>query len=107
MSLDPRVLAELEERGLEKVSAMLDSHAADKGPFIRLGITDCPDPRPFEVEFWLRETLKELEANKLSARRHEEQLTETRRSSKWGRAAFWAAAALVLLAIFDHFPKLG
>jgi hypothetical protein len=80
MSLDPRARAELEKRGPKNVRAMLDAIAASGGEraFIRLGITDCPDPRPYEVEIWLREKETELEADKLSASRHEEQLTGAR-----------------------------
>ncbi|HEY6335585.1 MAG TPA: hypothetical protein VI113_06830 [Alphaproteobacteria bacterium] len=90
---------------------MLDSHAAGGGDrlFIRLGIMDCPDPRPFDVEIWLHEKEKELEADKLSANRHEEQVTEARKATYWARAAFWAALvaalAVIALGILDHLPK--
>jgi|SRR5208282_3514725 len=102
MSLDPRVLAELERRGPEKASAMLDSHAAGAGEpaVIRLGITDCPDPWPFEVEFWLSETIKELEAEALATRRHDQQMDVGRATVKWAKWASVAAALSVLVAVF-------
>ena len=113
MGLDPRARIELERRGPQMVRKMLADHAAGIGDqhFVRLGIPDSPDPTPSDLEIWLLETEKKWEADALSARRHEEKVTEERKSTHWGKAVFWvglgAALAVIVFGILDHLPKRG
>jgi len=110
MNHDPRALEELERRGPENVRALLASlHVGfGQGASVPLGLGDRWDPTRSDVEGWLRE--KDETAKKLSAQRHEEQLTEARKATRWARAAFWvvlvSALGAIAFGIFDHLPKL-
>jgi hypothetical protein len=100
MSLDANVREELRRRGAAAVRALLDNpewtgrgQAAD----VKLDLAGVPNPTRAAVEAWLRE--QERAADVLAKQRHDEQLAAARESTRWGRNAFWAAAASVLVGL--------
>lgn len=100
MSLDPRARVEREKRGPKNVCGMLPiAIGVGGGAFVHLEITDCPNPRRSDVEGWLRE--KELGAEALATRRHDQQMDVGKRAVGWAKwAAIAAALSILVTAIF-------
>ena len=100
MSLDPRARVELEKRSPESVRGMLPfAVGVGGGAFIQLEITDCPNSRRSDIEGWLRE--KELGAEALATRRHNQQMDVGKGAVRWAKwAAIAAALSILVTAIF-------
>jgi hypothetical protein len=106
-SIDPVIDAELNQRGVAAVAAMLPlAVGSNRGATVKLWVTGVPDPDRGYVEDWLGR--KEAEDRATSARRHQE---VTKPAHDAATYAWWsvivgtiAAVAGLVAAVLSAIP---
>lgn len=103
MSLGEHARAELERRGVNNIRSLIAS-MSPVGPsvIVPIGLNEN-NPAARDVEDWLRE--KDLEADRLAAERHREQVSAARQGVRWAKLAFWAVIVTIIIGVLQIWPK--